>query len=303
VDVQCVVDAGGRIRAGLPLALVSSRLTGRRLVCVPFADHAAPLTTAGDNDAGAVLGRALRAATDAARVPVYVHGRLPPGPGVNVFARYHHHTLPLHEDVDRVVRGFRRRSSLLRGARRAEREGLRYERRTDPDALRAFYRLNQLTRRRLGVPVQPRRFIMGLSALMQRGLGFVGVVRDGERAVAAGVFLTLGRTLFYKYGASDPRALGKRPNNLLFVEVIRAACQEGMKWLDFGRTDLGHESLRTFKLSFGAEERELEYHAIGPRTIADRRTDRHADRLAPVLRHSPLLLNRAIGELLYRHVG
>jgi CelD/BcsL family acetyltransferase involved in cellulose biosynthesis len=302
IQAWCLVRADGTIAAGLPVALVSSRLTGRRLVCLPFSDHSPPLAAPGDDRAAGALGPALDEARRAAGVPLRVHGPLRAGPPVTVLGRYHHHVLPLQADADAVIRGFRRRSALLRGARRAQREGLRFDRRTDEDALAAFYRLNQLTRRRIGVPVQPRHFILGLRSLMRRGLGFVAVVRAEGQPVAAAVFLTLGGTLFYKYGASDPAALGRRPNNLLFLEVIRRGCEEGMQRVDFGRTDLDHESLRAFKLAFGAEERMLEYHALGERAAGPRGAG-GAGRMAPVLQRSPLFVNRVVGELLYRHVG
>src|SRR4029077_13054385 len=39
----CLVDEGGRLRARLPFARVSSPLTGRRLVAVPFSDVCPPI--------------------------------------------------------------------------------------------------------------------------------------------------------------------------------------------------------------------------------------------------------------------
>jgi CelD/BcsL family acetyltransferase involved in cellulose biosynthesis len=302
VTACCIVDRAGAIRAGMPLAFVASRLTGRRLVCVPFADQCAALTTPDAPEAGEALVTALEDLGRLLRVPIRVHGELPPGRAATVSARYHGHTLGLEGGFDAVVRGFRRRSAILRGARRAVREGLIAERRTDAEALDAFYALNVMTRRRLGVPVQPRRFVRGLEDLLRRGLGFVTVVRDGPRPVAAAVFLTHRGTLLYKYGASDPGALGKRPNNLLFLEAIRWGCEDGMQRLDFGRTDIGHETLRAFKESWGADERIVEYHALGE-TRATSGDGALAARAAPLLRRAPPLVGRAVGELLYRHTG
>jgi CelD/BcsL family acetyltransferase involved in cellulose biosynthesis len=297
----CITGRDGGIRAGAPLALVRSRLTGRRLVCVPFSDHCLPLIARGDGCAGEALVGALEQLRRRLGVPLRVHGPLPAGARACVFARFHGHELVLEPDFDEVVRRFHRRSALLRGVRRAMREGLNVERHRDPDALRAFYRLNLVTRRRLGMPVQPRRFIADLARLFDAGLGFVALVRDGGRPIAAAVFLTFHGRLVYKYGASDPSSLHKRPNNLLFHEVIRWGCEEGLGRLDFGRTDFGHESLRDFKRAWGAEERLLEYHALAD--PCPKGEDALARRAAPLLRRSPLVVNRAVGELLYRHVG
>jgi lipid II:glycine glycyltransferase (peptidoglycan interpeptide bridge formation enzyme) len=192
------------------------------------------------------------------------------------------------------------RPQALRGVRRALREGLRAEVRTDHAALATFYRLHMTTRRRLGVPTQPRRFIMGLAALFAEGLGFVLLVRDGARDVAAAVFLLSHGVLTYKYGASDPRALAARPNNLLFMEAIRWGCEHGCRTLDLGRTHWGQDGLRSFKASWGAEERELCYRHIGRMTTRDGRV---RGALGLVIRRSPPVAGRLIGEVLYRHAG
>ena len=47
------------------------------------------------------------------------------------------------------------------------------------------------------------------------------------------------------------------------MEAIRWGCEHGMRTLDFGRTHWGQEGLRSFKLAWGAEERELRYRHLG----------------------------------------
>lgn len=276
----CVVG-----EAGLPVAAV----TGRRLVALPFSDLCPPLGESAE------LARALeRFRGDR---PLEVRGELADGaPG----ERFHHHLLALEPDVDCVVRRFAK-SQALRGVRRAQREGLTCERRTDAEALSAFYALHVRTRRRLGVPTQPRRFVLGLGPLLDEGLGFVLLVHAGERPVAGAVFLTFRDVLTYKYGASDERFLQSRPNNLLFMEAIRWGCEHGMRTLDFGRTHWGQDGLRSFKLAWGAEERELRYHHLGG--VPAGHSARLERLLGSAIRRSPPQAGRLIGEVLYRHAG
>jgi CelD/BcsL family acetyltransferase involved in cellulose biosynthesis len=297
-----LVGPDGALVAGLPYARVSSRLTGRRLVALPFSDLCPPVL---HGAAPPGVGRALAEELDALRrglgVGLEVRARTAawaPGlPGT----RFHHHLLPLEGGVD-AVQGRFRKPQVLRGVRRALREGLRVERRTDRAALEAFYRLHLRTRRRQGLPTQPRRFVLGLEGLFAARLGFVLVVHREGRPLAAAVFLAFHDVLTYKYGASDPRCLGARPNNLLFMEAIRLGCETGMHALDFGRTDWGHESLRAFKLAWGAEERVLRYSHLAD--VVPRGDRGRADEvLAAVLRRSPPLASRLVGEALYRHVG
>jgi CelD/BcsL family acetyltransferase involved in cellulose biosynthesis len=299
----CIVDDAGTIVAGLPVALVGGPLRRPRLAALPFSDHCAPLV-AGDD---AALADELLSALDELRsslgVALEVRAPIGSAAGTQVVDSYWLHEIALEPDADAVVDRFRRKSQILRGVRRAEREGLTVERRTDAGALAEFYELHVGTRRRQGVPTQPKSFILRFADLFDLGLGFVMVVRDGDRPVAAAVFLAFNGKLIYKYGASDPAALGKRPNNLLFLEAIRWGCENGMQSIDLGRTDIGHESLREFKLSWGADERTLEYHELAD---GERRASEGpglASRAAPLIRRSPPVVSRLIGEALYRYAG
>jgi CelD/BcsL family acetyltransferase involved in cellulose biosynthesis len=301
VSACCLASDGGQLVAGLPVATVASRLTGRRMVALPFSD-VCPALVARDAPAHArwELGDALAELQRSSELPLELRSPsevvLDATPG----ERFHHHVLQLEPDITAVTRRFAR-PQALRGVRRAVREGLRAQVRTDRDALAVFYALHMATRRRLGVPTQPRRFILGLERMFDDGLGFVLLVRpEHERAVAAAVFLTCDGVLTYKYGASDPGALAARPNNLLFMEAIRWGCERGYRRLDLGRTHWGQEGLRAFKLSWGAEERELRYRHLGG---AAPREARVGGALATLIRRSPPAASRLIGEVLYRHAG
>jgi len=298
----CVLDDAGNAVAGLPLALVGGTLRRPRLAALPFSDHCVPVV-AGDDPAARAR---LLAALDELRreLGLALELRAPiDAAGAQAVESFWLHEIALEPDSEAVIARFRRKSQIMRGARRAEREGLTAERRTDAGALAEFYGLHVGTRRRQGVPTQPRSFILRFAELFDLGLGFVMLVRDGERPVAAAVFLACNGRLIYKYGASDPAALGKRPNNLLFLEAISWGCENGMRSLDLGRTDLGHESLREFKLSWGAEETTLSYYEL---TDAERRPSEGpglAGRAAPLIRRSPPVVSRLIGEALYRYAG
>jgi CelD/BcsL family acetyltransferase involved in cellulose biosynthesis len=298
----CCVGNGHGIEAGIPVARVESRLTGRRLVSVPFSDVCAPALA---RDAGPAaldaLGPALVEQAGRAGLGLTVHSPLESAPGAFVRPSFYRHLLSLTSDPAEVE-GRYSKSQVKRGIKKAQREGLRVERRTDVAALDAFYALHLQTRRRLGVPTQPKRFIRRFERLFDEGLGFVSLVLDGERPIAAAVFLTFNGTVTYKYGASEASALAKRPNNLLFAETIRWACEEGFKTLDFGRTDLDNEGLRSFKRSWGAEEVELAYTYLGDRPPSPEPGLR--DRLmGATIRRSPAFLGRLVGEVLYRHAA
>lgn len=298
----CCVGNGEGIEAGIPVARVESRLTGRRLVAIPFSDVCAPALAA-DADAGALdaLGPALAAEARRTGLDLTVHGPLPGAPDAHVEGAFVRHLLPLAANVAEVERGYSK-SQVKRGVKKARKEGLRFERRTDREALDAFYALHVRTRKKLGVPTQPKRFIHRFERLFDAGLGFVGLSFDGERPVAAAVFLTFNGTVTYKYGASDPKRLGKRPNHLLFAETIGWACESGHERFDFGRTEAENEGLRAFKKSWGAEELDLPYTHLAERAPEPGPGLRERV-LGATIRRSPALVGRLIGEALYRHAG
>lgn len=299
----CCVRGERGIEAALPLAQVSSRLTGKRLVSLPFSDVCSPVLAAGaELEALGTLGDAVAGHAKEQGLELTVHGAMPSIPGGFVSERFVRHELALPGDPDEAERNASK--SLRRGVAKARKEGLRAERRTDAGALDAFYRLHLRTRQRLGVPTQPKRFIGRFEDLFAAGLGAVWLVLDGDEAVAAAVFLVHNGTVTYKYGASAAEALPKRPNNLLMLEAIRWACEQGQSKFDFGRTDLDNEGLRRFKCSWGAEELPLSYTyltrtepaAAGEPSLRERLMTR-------TIQRSPAVVGRLAGEMLYRHVG
>jgi CelD/BcsL family acetyltransferase involved in cellulose biosynthesis len=301
VSACCVLDDAGGLVAGIPLAHVRSRITGSRLVALPFSDLCPPLRLRDAERVDELLACATDRLRGDRRTPVEVRAPLPALPGARVKPGHYHHLVHLDPDPARVEANYSK-SQVRRGIAKARREGLTAERTAGPAALDEFYRLHVQTRRRQGVPVQPKRFIRSFDRLFEQGLGFVMLTRLGERTVAAAVFLHLHGTLTYKYGASDARFLSTRPNNLLFSEVIRWGCGKGFHTLDLGRTDLDNAGLRAFKRGWGAEESILSYTFAPPprhRAMAGR-----GGRVArAVVRRGPPWVGRLAGELLYRHFG
>lgn len=293
-----VVAGNGEPIAGLPMALVASRLTGRRLVALPFSDCCAPLLAEGaPADALQMLARGVEAERARRGIALEVRAAFPQL--ATPAERYLAHCVDLRAGIAAVEQ--RWSSQVRRNVRKAERMGVTVQRADDVPALDVFYGLLLLTRRRLGVPTQPRAFIRGLSRVFARGLGFVATARFEGRAVAAAVFLRSGRVMTYKYGASDIGFQHVRPSNLMFAQVIRDACEANVETLDLGRTDFGQDGLAAFKRAMGATETALAYTYRGTQPGQGRSAGLRI--AAPVIRRSPPAVGRALGELLYRHAG
>ena len=295
------MDSAGRITAGLPLVEVRSMRGRRRWVSLPFTDVCEPLAVTPAALAG--LSECLaskRQEEDVESIEV----RWPlPGPTAHSRSDAVTHTLRLAPDHEEVMRAFGR-AQVGRGIRKAQREGVTVRcGEVSSDLTETYYDLHTQTRRRQGVPVQPRRFFELLwERLIEPGLGFVLLAYSGDEPVAGAVFLTWNGTISYKYGASDPKFWPLRPNNLVFWTAIRWACENDYASFDFGRTDNDNAGLREFKSGWGATEEPLSYSTIAerPPRPSTHRLERVA---ASVLRRSPAWVSRAAGEVLYKYAA
>jgi CelD/BcsL family acetyltransferase involved in cellulose biosynthesis len=299
--VFAMLNASGSICAGIPVVEVRSPLGRRRWVSLPFTDELPPL-----HDRGAD-GLEFAAALDTARREAGI-GSLEVRSALAHSGAHRRrdavlHRLDLRGDPDALFAGFHR-SQVQRSIRRAEREGIevRVGERED-DLTRTFYGLHVATRRRLGVPVQSRRFFkLFWRRLIEPGHGYVLIARARSQPVAAAVFLNGTTSVTYKYGASDRAAWPLRPNHLLFWTAIQRACESGYAELDFGRTDLGDVGLRSFKSGWGTTEEPLEYMTFAERAPG-RGKGRAAHLMRGVIRHSPSFVCRATGALFYRYAA
>jgi CelD/BcsL family acetyltransferase involved in cellulose biosynthesis len=287
----------GELAAGLPLLEVDTPLRRRRWVSLPFTDYCPPLASAEESVAlmAAVEGGRTAAGVGRLDVRASVAGGVPAGKAFR-------HVLPLTSDVDGVFSTFSR-SQVQRSINKSLRSHLILRRaQSRSELVDGYYNLHLRTRRRLGVPTQPRRFFDHLwTNVLEPGLGFLLLAVDGDRPVAGAVFMTGGKTIIYKYGASDPSSWGARPNHLIFSSAIRWSCEHGYRTFDFGRTDLRDEGLRAFKAGWGTTEEQLVYTSFGHGIRSPSAGSGLMSVARPVIRRSPPALSRLAGTLFYRY--
>jgi CelD/BcsL family acetyltransferase involved in cellulose biosynthesis len=296
-----LVGGSGEVEAGMPIIRLGRRPSRRRWVSLPFTDWCAPLLAEGAE--GAVLGERLEAARRrAGLVSLEVRDRLPGDLGFAV-PQGHRHVLALQPDADALFAGFDS-SRVRRKLRRAERESVSVRRSSSTDELLdAFYPLHIATRRRLGVPVQPRRFFETLGRdYLAAGLGFVVTAHRDGTPLSSAVILDYNGRLYYKFSASDRSQGDVGAGQAVVWDAVRWGCENGHREFDFGRTELGNEGLRVFKRAWGADERDLTYTVLAERP--PRPPGGGALKLlGPVIRKSPEIVARVIGRAGYRHTA
>jgi CelD/BcsL family acetyltransferase involved in cellulose biosynthesis len=290
-----------RAVAGLPLIELRSLTGRRRWISLPFTDECSPLAVSPAAGVELVTRLAdIRRESGLSSIEIRADVD---APGAWCHAVGYNHVLDLGPDPQAVRSRFKR-SRVQRSLTSGERGPLRIAwATTEADLVDRFYRLHIATRRRQGVPVQPRRFFRLLwSRVMEPGLGFVLLAYAGGTPVAGAVFLTFGRTVVYKFGASEPEHWKLHPNHLLLWEAIRWGCGNDFERFDFGRTEFGNEGLRSFKAGWATREKLLRYSVV-----ADEAPSWSPSRLqkaaGAAIKHSPPLVCRALGEALYRYAA
>jgi CelD/BcsL family acetyltransferase involved in cellulose biosynthesis len=287
----------------LPMLEIRSRLTGRRGVSLPFSDYGGSVA-ASDDVHTQLLDAALARGRERGLVYVEMRCELE-----HAFAcpsgSYKRHQLELGSDPDRLMKAFDK-SQTQRGLNKFLKSGAVVERRVDNEGLRTFMQLNYMTRRKHGLPPQPDRFFDGFQKhILDRGMGFVSIARLGEQVLAACVFMRYKDTLYYKYGASDDEGLAHRPNHGIMWDAMRYGIAEGVRILDFGRSDLDGEGLIKFKRGWGTIETDITYAQVGTvsRPEGSGTGGGILDRLKPVIQRMPVPVLKVIGQVLYEHVG
>lgn len=287
---------------------VESRLTGQRLVSLPFADHCDVLVD-GESDMSCIrLALAEQMQTRKLR---YIELRpIRPLPAVTQEPAgdrtYCLHRLDLRPTVASLYRNLHK-NSTQRKIRRAEREGLHYQAGRSNVLLEAFNHLWFLTRRRHLIPPQPAQWFRNLVECFGEALKIRVAFKD-RQPVAAVLTLQQKDALVYKYGCSDERWHRLGGMQMLLWRSILEAKRDGLRVFDLGRSDWKNQGLITFKDRWGAERSALTY-------FVQSRSTRPNWKAIPMLGNwkeqlikgvSPYLPDsvfRMIGKVMYRHIG
>jgi CelD/BcsL family acetyltransferase involved in cellulose biosynthesis len=294
-QVVVLIDNEGELKAGLPL--VRSMLPIRkRWTCLPFTDVVEPIATNSATREELLMAIANDWQTD----PIIIRANVS-APGWTSRQVGTVRTIDVTDGASGVLRDAG--SNAKREVKRANKEtSLRAAVvNSREEFLGPYYRLTARSRRRVGVPTQPRRYWSRVWDLHEEDLAMtIGVYRDGT-LVASGVFLLGPTHAVYKYGASEPSAWKLRPNHLMLSVAFDRLAERDASTMDFGLTDLANTSLREFKGRWGGQETAASFSATDPRLLPNGTEPGRL--LTATIRHTPVLIGRAIGTLAYRYMA
>jgi lipid II:glycine glycyltransferase (peptidoglycan interpeptide bridge formation enzyme) len=283
---------------------VESRLTGRRLVSLPFSDHCQPLASGAALDAILAYVREEQQKVGLRYVELRPVTCDPQGAGDRGFGlseRVSFQTIDLRPELPVLFKQMHD-SCIRRKIKRAEREGLTYEVGRSEELLQKFRQLLFLTRRRHKLPPQPAAWFRNIASSLGESMR-VHLLSKDDTPAASILTLHFGQQVTYKYGCSDARFNNLGGTPLLFWRVIQHAKEDGATLLDLGRSDYSDPGLIAFKEHLGGQSTELCYYRTP--APAERAADTGLAKAwaGELLARMPDRLLDATGELLYRHLG
>lgn len=293
-------NSNNKICTAIPVMEVTSYLTGKRGVSLPFTDYCEPISNGNFND---VLKELFKYAKSQKWKFVEFRGGNKFFNNIDPSSFYYHHSLDLTRNIDFIFSHFY--ASNKRNIRKAIKEGIEIEFTNTPEAVYEFYKLNCITRKRHGLPPQPYSFFKKVyKYIFSEGLGIISLAHYNKKVIAGAVFFHFGKKALYKFGASEIRYQHLRPNNLIMWETIKYYNSKGIEEFSFGKTEPDNDGLRRFKLAWGSEEKKIftfKYDIFKEKFVPNPDTSKGFHNL--IFRIMPVPLLKIVGKTIYRHVG
>lgn len=301
-------DSAGCITGFLPVCLMKSPLTGRRLVSLPFSDLC-PLLARDENSAGELIDQALRLARQekvrymelrtGVNEPLARRSELVEA---NLYVRW---VMSLSPDPDAIWSQLRK--PVQHQVKKSQKLGVHIRRAQNREEVAQYYRLHLQTRsKKHGMPAQPQQYFYGLwDSFAGNGGMHLLLAEYQERVIAGMILLSSGTTIRYAYGASDEQYLRLAPNNLLMWTAISLGCSLGFSTFDLGRTACDNEGLMEFKRRWGATKEPIPYYYYPDASglAATSETSWKYRLLTSLWRRLPLSVAATLGGHLYKHLG
>ena len=293
-----LAERGGEIVGVLPLAEIRSRLFGHSLASLPFCAYGGILA---DHDAAY---RALDEAAQALAIRLEVgaleyrnqaaqHARWPSKDLYVTFRK------AIEPETEANMNAIPRKQRAM--VRKGIKAGLVGE--IDADTSR-FFRAYSASVHRLGTPVFSRRYFRLLKEEFGDDCEVLTVHLDGKLVSSVLSFYFRDEVLPY-YGGGVAEARAVAGNDFMYWDLMRRACERGLKVFDFGRSKRGTGSF-DFKKNWGFEPAPLyyEYFLVKDREVPEINPLNPKYRLfIQAWKKMPLALANTIGPHIVKNLG
>ena len=290
-----LAESAGVIRGVLPLVHIRSRLFSNLLASLPFLAYGGILAV----DAEAANGLEARARELGAELGVdfvELRNRDAERDGWETKSDYVTFRKEIPETPDECM------LSIPRKQRAMVRKGIKHELESRvEDNLDHFYDVFSESYRNLGTPVLSRRYFEAIHSAFGDDCEILTIFK-GEAAVASVMSFYFRDEVIPYYGGSVITARSLMANDFMYWELMRRACEAGIRIFDYGRSRVGTGSYR-FKKHWGFEPEALryQYHLVRQQSMPDLSPGNPKYRMAiSVWKRLPTALTRVVGPLIAR---
>jgi lipid II:glycine glycyltransferase (peptidoglycan interpeptide bridge formation enzyme) len=296
------IEKEGMLLAVVPLMIVNSYFTGKRAVSLPFSDYCEPLIS--DNiNFNMVFDEINRFNRKNSLKYLEIRGGKIFFPDVKESTFSYKHNLDLSIGEENLFKNLS--SNTKRNIKKAIREDVTVDLSSSRSALEEFYQMNCATRKKHGLPPQPKKFFNNLfTYIISEEKGFIAIGKQNNLTVAGAIYLLIGKKVVYKFGASYMKYQNLRANNLVMWDAIKYSSNEGFESFCFGITEPGNEGLRKFKLGWGTKEdvsNTYKYDLVKNNFIPkDTKISGFHNK---IFSNTPLPLLKIFSSISYRHFG
>lgn len=294
------IFSDNKISAVIPSFIVKSFLTGNRLVSLPFSDFCEPLfSSLSESEA---LSNFIFAFSNTSKFR-YSEFR-------SSNSKYPNHTQSCRTDLRHLLYFNSSEEELFktfsennkRNIKKALKQNVKVDLYNSTEGLNAFYDMFCVTRKKHGLPPQPFSFFRNIfDLIIQPGIGDIILAKHGGKYIAGAIYFKFGKKILYKFGASYPEHNDLRGNNAVMWFAIQKYLSERYNEFDFGRTELNHDSLRRYKLSWATEESLIFTTRISNSMLdISLKTNGNHNLL---FNRTPIFFLRIFGRIFYKHMA
>ncbi len=254
-------NASGNIKSVLPFFLVDNGIFGKKLISIPFTDFVKPLIDSDDNYQ-VYFEKYFEIYRKEKLSYIEIRGDFLNSDNVGFEKNdyFRNFVLNITPDLETVWKRCKP-TSVRYSIKKSKKMGVEIEKSKEKDAIRIFYNLNVLTRKKHGIIPQPYAFFENIwRFLIAEGYGFVSIAWYDKIPIAASIFLEYKDNIYHKFNASDNNFNHYRSNYLILWDAIKYSYDKGIKYLDLGRTSPDNKGLMQFKRQWGTDEFELPYY-------------------------------------------
>ena len=293
------VERAGFIEGILPLGHVKSVLFGNALVSLPFAVYGGVAA----NSPEAVKALESEAQAIAKKLGVdhlefrNLEKRHPEWPTQDLYVSFRKVLAP---DVEANMLAIPRKQRAM--VRKGIKNGLRSEIDAKVDRFFSLYADNV---HRHGTPAMPKRYFEALLKVFGKDCEVLTVVDECGRPLSSVLSFYFRDEVLPYYAGDDLLARDQAANDFKYWELMRLACERGIKVFDYGRSKQGTGSY-SFKKNWGFEPKPLYYeYCLYKRDSIPQNNPNNAKYrlLIETWRRMPIGLANWLGPYIVRNLG